>query len=228
MGTPDRVNADFDERVVLSTGEHDWIASPQQGVERRLLDRVGGEVARATSLVRFAPESYFPPHVHGGGEEYLVLDGVFSDESGDYPAGSYVRNPPGSKHKPHTEGGCTIFVKLRQMKPQDEAHVVIDTSTCGGWQRRGPGQRVLELFAAPDGEETVTIEELAPGGRHETAEAVGGEELLVLSGTLEDEHGTYGEGVWVRNPPGFVRSLVSALGCRFWRKQGHLSNVVSS
>jgi anti-sigma factor ChrR (cupin superfamily) len=106
--------------------------------------------------------------------------------------------------------------------------VVIDTSTGNGWQQRGPGHRVLELFNAADGEEVVSIEQLAAGGRHDTAEAEGGEELLVLAGVLQDEHGTYGEGAWVRNPPGFVRHLVSANGCRFWRKGGHLRNVVSS
>lgn len=228
MSTPERVNADFGERVVVVTAADDWIASPQQGVERRLLDRVGAEVARATSLVRFAPQSYFPAHAHGGGEEYLVLDGVFSDESGDYPTGSYVRNPPGSKHKPHTEGGCTIFVKLRQMKPRDKAHVVTDTSTDDGWQQCGPGHRRLELFSATDGEETVTIEDLSPDGRHDASCAQGGEEILVLSGVLEDEHGRYCKGAWIRNPPGFARRFKSADGCRFWRKCGHLSNVVSS
>ena len=104
------VNADFAGRVVVQTNDLPWLPSPQAGVDRRLLDRVGGEVARATSLVRYAPASRFPAHAHALGEEFLVLDGVFSDEHGDYPKGTYVRNPPGSRHTPHTGPGCTIFV----------------------------------------------------------------------------------------------------------------------
>ena len=110
------VKADFAERVVVPTYELPWLPSPQAGIDRRLLDRVGGEVARATSLVRYAPASRFPAHEHGFGEEFLVLDGVFSDEHGDYPKGTYVRNPPGSRHMPKTGPGCVIFVKLQQMQ----------------------------------------------------------------------------------------------------------------
>src|SRR6266704_5630699 len=110
------VNADFSRRVVIATDEMPWIPSPQAGVERRPLDRIGGEVARATSLVRYAPASAFAAHTHGLGEEFLVLDGVLSDEHGDYPTGTYVRNPPGSRHSPRTAPGCMILVKLRQMR----------------------------------------------------------------------------------------------------------------
>jgi anti-sigma factor ChrR (cupin superfamily) len=115
------INADFDRRVVIDTGAQPWITSPEPGVERRPLDRVGGEVARATSLVRYAPGSSFSAHEHGGGEEFLVLEGVFDDEHGRYPAGTYVRNPPGSRHRPFTDDGCVLFVKLRQFAPDDSA-----------------------------------------------------------------------------------------------------------
>ena len=113
------INADFTQRVVIRTAGLPWLPSPQAGVERRMLDRVGGEVARATSLVRYAAQSSFPAHVHALGEEFLVLDGVFGDEHGDYPAGTYVRNPPGSRHAPRTAPGCVILVKLRQMAPDE-------------------------------------------------------------------------------------------------------------
>jgi len=106
-----RLNADFRQRVLVHAAELPWVASPVTGVERRMLDRIGEEVARATSLVRYAPGSRFSRHVHGGGEEFLVLEGVFQDEHGDYPAGSYVRNPPHSAHTPASAGGCVIFVK---------------------------------------------------------------------------------------------------------------------
>ena len=111
------INADFSRQVTLLPDQMEWEASPAKGVERIKLDRMGEESGHATSLVRFAPESYFPEHTHTGGEEFLVLEGVFSDETGDYPAGSYVRNPIGTRHKPHTKEGCTIFVKLCQFEP---------------------------------------------------------------------------------------------------------------
>jgi anti-sigma factor ChrR (cupin superfamily) len=82
-----KLNADFSKRAVVHAATLAWTASPVPGVERRMLDRIGDEVARATSIVRYAPRSCFPPHVHGGGEEFLVLEGVFQDEHGDFPAG---------------------------------------------------------------------------------------------------------------------------------------------
>ena len=138
------VNADFTRRVVIATDTLPWIPSPQAGIERRLLDRIGGEVARATSLVRYAPASTFPAHEHGLGEEFLVLDGVFSDEHGDYGEGTYVRNPPRSRHTPRTAPGCTIFVKLRQMPPTETKRVVIDTAKADmeAGRPEGPGPAV--------------------------------------------------------------------------------------
>src|SRR5262245_3272776 len=105
------LNADFSQRVAIHAARLAWVPSPMAGVERRMLDRIGEEVARATSIVRYAPHSHFSPHTHGGGEEFLVLDGIFQDEHGDYPAGSYVRNPPTTRHTPGSEPGCVIFVK---------------------------------------------------------------------------------------------------------------------
>ena len=121
------LNADFDQRIVIRPEDREWVASPAGGVERCMLDRIGEEVARATSLVRFAAGSRFDAHTHGGGEEFLVIDGVFSDETGDFPAGSYVRNPIGTEHSPHTDQGCTIFVKLHQFAKDDTTPVSINT-----------------------------------------------------------------------------------------------------
>src|SRR6476661_2253843 len=139
------INADFTKRVVLATNDLPWSPSPQAGVERRLLDRIGGEVARATSLVRYAPASAFPAHSHALGEEFLVLDGVFSDEHGDYPAGTYVRNPPGSRHSPRTAPGCTILVKLRQMAPSEKTRLVIDSTTAHWHPAAQAGLTILPL-----------------------------------------------------------------------------------
>jgi anti-sigma factor ChrR (cupin superfamily) len=121
------LHADLSQRAVVLTPTLAWIPSPMVGVERRLLDRNGDEVARATSVVRYAPGSHFEPHSHGGGEEILVLEGTFSDEHGDYATGTYLRNPVGSSHAPFSAEGCTILVKLRQMHPLDQQRIAIDT-----------------------------------------------------------------------------------------------------
>jgi anti-sigma factor ChrR (cupin superfamily) len=221
------LNADFSRRVVIATDELPWIASPQAGVERRQLDRIGSEVARATSLVRYAPASAFPPHVHGLGEEFLVLDGVFSDERGDYRVGTYVRNPPGSHHSPRTAPGCIIFVKLRQMAPSGEPRVVIDTASEHWNLGDVPGHTRIGLYAAtPDAAthdaERVTMERLEVGAVLPVMDCAGGEEIFVLSGELRDEQGTYGPGTWIRNPAGHRRSLGSRAGVTYWAKRGHL------
>jgi anti-sigma factor ChrR (cupin superfamily) len=217
----DRINADFAQRIVIATDEMPWIPSPQAGVERRMLDRIGDEVARATSLVRYAATSSFPAHEHTLGEEYLVLSGVFSDEHGDYPTGTYVRNPPLSRHTPHTEPGCVIFVKLRQMRPDESNRLVIDTSTSVGKPGEQPGLTRLPLYDV-DGGESVAIEQLAPGTELPEVDCPAGEEILILEGSLRDKHGSYGRGTWIRNPPGFRRARGSANGTTYWVKRGHL------
>ena len=181
-GTTMQLNADFSRRVVVHAGTLDWVASPMTGVHRRMLDRIGDEVARATSIVRYAPASHFSPHVHDGGEEFLVLDGVFQDEHGDYPAGSYVRNPPTSRHTPGSAVGCTIFVKLWQFDLADRTQVRIATADAGihsGSDR--PTVSVQPLFQDPV--EQVRLEQWAPGARVNIS-APGGLELLVLTGII--------------------------------------------
>ena len=215
-------NADFAERVVIDTDRLAWVPSPSAGVERRMLDRIGGEVARATSIVRYAPDSRFSSHRHDGGEEFLVLDGVFSDTLGDYPAGSYVRNPPGSAHAPWTHRGCIIFVKLRQMAETESARVVVAANDSAWQALDAQGARRALLYACPQAREVVALEALPPGYNGPVETCPHGEEILVLDGTLEDEHGRYPADTWLRNPPGFRRRLRSAGGARYWVKRGHL------
>lgn len=218
----ERLNSDFSQRIVIATNELPWIASPQPGVERRPLDRIGGEVARATSLVRYAPRSIFPPHEHGLGEEFLVLDGIFSDEHGDYAPGTYVRNPPGSRHSPRTSPGCIVLVKLRQMALTDQKRVVIDTTTSTWEQGDVEGHTRLGLYAASQNAERVTMERLGAGAKLAQMECPGGEEIFVVSGDLADEHGTYGAGTWMRNPARYRRSFKTNGGATYWAKRGHL------
>ena len=124
---PIQINADHAQRCVVNSSQLEWQPSPSPLVQRRLLERDGGEVARATSVVRYEPGASFERHVHERGEEILVLDGSFCDDSGTHGPGTYLHNPPGSSHAPFSVDGCTLFVKLRHLQPQDSERVVVDT-----------------------------------------------------------------------------------------------------
>ena len=215
------VNADFNARVAIDARNMPWIASPQAGVERKMLDRVGDEVARATSIVRYAPGSVFAPHTHELGEEFLVLTGTFEDDQGAYPAGTYVRNPPGSRHRPFSTAGCEIFVKLRQFQAGDDARVVIDTSQAAFRPGLVPGLTVLPLHEY--GSEHVALVRWAPGTRFQAHTHWGGEEILVLEGTFSDEYGDYPAGSWLRNPHLSRHQPFSDEGCLIYVKVGHLA-----
>jgi hypothetical protein len=215
------INADFSMRAVVHAARLDWIPSPMAGVERRMLDRVGEEVARATSIVRYAPNSAFSPHVHHGGEEFLVLDGVFQDEHGDYPTGSYVRNPPMSQHTPGTRKGCLLFVKLHQFDPGDRTFVRIDTKrTASSTDAQGHGIEVMTLYE--DTRERVVFETIASGVSVEIGDK-DGFEMLVVEGALTVDGEDFEPQSWLRLPPGDRASLVSGpKGATLWIKRRHL------
>src|SRR5262245_2310599 len=195
---PMELNADFSQRVAVHAAKLPWIPSPMAGVHRRMLDRIGDEVARATSIVRYAPRSHFSPHSHPGGEEFLVLDGVFQDEHGDYPAGFYIRNPPTTRHTPGSEPGCVIFVKLWQFDPEDRTEVRIDTGKTAFEPAPGrPGIEIMSLFR--DAREEVRLERWAPEARIESA-LPDGAEILVLSGSFEERGEAFKEQSWLRLP----------------------------
>jgi hypothetical protein len=219
-----KINADFDQRVVVHAAQLPWVDSPVPGVQRRMLDRVGAEVARATSLVRYAPHSTFTAHTHGGGEEFIVLDGVFQDERADYPAGSYVRNPPTSRHTPGSASGCVIFVKLWQFAPEDRQSVVIDMNRQRALlDAARPGVSVLPLFQ--DLRETVQLEVWQPNTPIEV-DYGGGAELLVLEGSFVCEADSLTALSWLRLPAGgHLSAKAGPAGARIWVKQGHLRFV---
>lgn len=216
-----RLNADFSERVVVRPKDYAWVNSPASGVDRMMLDRIGDEVARATTIVRFAPNSSFDAHTHGGGEEFLVLEGVFSDEHADYRAGTYVRNPIGTSHTPHIgPEGATILVKLHQFDQDDTAPVVIDSTAEEFRPGMVPGLSVLPLHTAAS--ENVALVRWAPGTKFNPHRHWGGEEIFVIEGTFQDEHGDYPSGSWIRSPHQSVHAPWSDEGCLIYVKTGHL------
>jgi hypothetical protein len=222
-----KLNADFDARAVIHAARLDWTPSPILGVDRRMLDRIGDEVARATSIVRYAPHSRFPPHTHGGGEEFLVLNGVFQDEHGDYPVGTYVRNPPTSSHTPGSEPGCTLFVKLWQFDPDDRTQLRLDTSALSlAPAPELPGVEFAPLFESAW--EFVLLERWAPEVTIDVP-LPGGIELLVLDGSFVEGREEFSTHSWLRLPAGAtLRAAAGPQGYRLWVKSGHLARMPRS
>lgn len=216
------LNADFSKRAAVHAARTPWVPSPIAGVERRMLDRIGDEVARATSIVRYAPGSRFSRHTHGGGEEFLVLDGVFQDEHGDYPAGFYIRNPPTSQHTPGSESGCTILVKLWQFDPNDRTQLRVDTGKTPFV--RVPNRADVELMPLfHDQREDVRLERWAPGAEVVLGD-LGGIELLVLEGSFVESGERFDAQSWLRLPAGEgTIAKAGPNGCRLWVKSGHLA-----
>ena len=214
------INADFTRRAVVYATQLEGVASPTVGVDRIMLDRIGDEVARATSIVRFIPGSVFPMHTHGGGEEFLVLEGTFSDEFGDFGPGFYLRNPVGTSHTPFTREGCTIFVKLWQFQDGDDESVAIDTRAATFVPGTVDGLSVLPLHQFET--ESTSLVRWQPGTYFNRHTHFGGEEIYVLEGTFEDEFGSYPAGTWLRSPHRSMHTPFSDEGCLIYVKVGHL------
>ena len=216
-----QINADFSQRVLLHGAQMPWVDSPVPGVQRRMLDRLGDEVARATSLVRYAPGSRFSAHTHGGGEEFLVVQGVFQDEHGNFPAGAYIRNPPTTRHTPGSAPGCIIFVKLWQFDSADRTPVMVATHKIGRVPDAArPGIAVTPLFE--DARETVQIETWDAGARADV-QMPDGAELLVLEGGLAEAGEPLRPMSWLRLPRGArLTAIAGSDGAKVWIKTRHL------
>ncbi|MBX2837844.1 MAG: cupin domain-containing protein [Gammaproteobacteria bacterium] len=218
------VNADFSKRVLLHGDSIPWEDSPMAGVVRRRLDRVDTEDERVTTIVRYAPGSQFSSHVHTGGEEFIVLDGIFQDDYGDWPAGSYVRNPPQSSHTPRSAPGCTIFVKLWQFAPSDRTFVHANRHKLGAVPDRDrPGVNVSPLYE--DEVESVRFEHWEPNATV-TVDATGGGEIFVLEGGFTEAGDVLREQSWLRVPVGTtIEAIAGARGTDVWIKTNHLRGL---
>ena len=218
-----RLNADLDRPLFVHAARLDWVPSPAAGVERRMLYREGDEVARATSIVRYAPGSAFPEHVHSGGEEILVLEGTFQDEHGDYPAGSYFRNPPGTAHSPAAADGCTIFVRLWQFRRDD--HVQINRPPGNGTPLALRQGATVARLLFEDPQERVWIEDWAPGSNI-TVENPRGLEFLVTAGKAVINGEICAPQSWGRLPAGWpLLATTGTSGAQIWVKAAPLQHA---
>ncbi len=219
----DAFNADFTRRAVVHTTEIDWRPSPSPSVWRKRLDLTGpSESSRVTSVVRYDPDSAFHAHPHPDGEEILVLDGTFSDEHGDYPAGTYLLNPEGFSHAPFSKDGCVLFVKLQQYPGASRRQITLDTNA-GRWTPgRTPGVEMMTLYEEEGYPERVRLYRFAAGTRSAMHEHPAGEEIFVIDGDLSDQHDRYTAGSWVRYPRGSRHEVSTENGCTIYVKDGHL------
>jgi anti-sigma factor ChrR (cupin superfamily) len=214
------INGDLEKRASVDANAMDWSSSPSPTVWRKRLHRVGpAEAGQVTSVVRYEPNSSFPIHDHPEGEEILVLEGVFSDEHGNWPAGTYLLNPEGFRHAPFSIEGCVILVKLRQSSGLDREHVAMNTCQLD-WQPGGmSGIEVKPLYSQEGYSDTVQLERWAPGTSLPTASYEKGVEFFVLDGTFEDELGSYPKETWLRLPVGASHQPRSTTGCDLWVKR---------
>lgn len=213
------LNMNFDERLAINTQKQEWQPSPSATVWRKPLEREAKESGHTTSVVRYEPGASFKQHSHPYGEEILVLEGVFSDEHGDYPAGTYLRNPPGSKHSPFSNEGCVILVKLNQFDKRDLSEVRVNTNTAEWLQGQG-GLQVMPLHNFEH--EHVALVKWPVGEVFKPHKHFGGEEIFVLSGTFKDEHGEYAKGTWIRSPHMSQHHPYVDEETIIWVKTGHL------
>ena len=222
-----KLNADLTLRASSNIHELEWENSPSTGVQRQRLEQDDDNppVERVTTIVRFAPQSSFSGHVHDGGEEFLVLEGIFSDQHADYPAGYYVRNPKGTGHAPHSDEGCTILVKLWQMHSDDQQHVSINTNDKNLWQKDDKFGEVLPLFDAHY--ESVCMMKWSAEKKFTELKFDAGVEYFVLHGNFSDDAGIYNEGSWLRLPAGSTQSITVNEDCLVLRKSNHLLKPVS-
>ena len=227
MSDLDYINGDMSKFVSTDTNKMKWQESPSGTVWRKRLHLVGpSEAGQVTSLVMYEANSDFHAHSHPGGEEILVLGGTFSDERGDFAAGTYLLNPEGYEHTPFSKEGGIIFVKLRQYPGKDRSQIVVDTQNLE-WIESVPGISIKMLYSELNYPEEVSLQKWEGGASPGEISYPLGAELLILKGDLQDENGTYAEMSWIRYPAGFKHTPSSPSGCEFYIKRGGVSSLDS-
>jgi anti-sigma factor ChrR (cupin superfamily) len=218
--SPKSINGDLAARVAVDTAAMEWTPSPSRTVWRKRVHLVGPvESGQVTSVVRYEPQSTFHVHDHPDGEEILVLDGVFSDERGDWPAGTYLLNPEGFRHAPFSREGCVLFVKLRQFPGRTREHVALRTESMP-WEPVRDGVAVRRLYSQDGFFDSMRLERWEPGVQLGRIDYPGGAELFVLGGSFADARGACARGFWLRLPPGTSHSPSTDEGCVLYIKEG--------
>ena len=223
------INGDLSVRVMVDTTRLEWTPSPSGTVWRKRVHLVGPpESGQVTSVVRYEPRSTFPTHDHPDGEEILVLEGIFSDEHGDWPAGTFLLNPEGFRHAPFSKPGCLLFVKLRQFPGRERHHVVVDTRKLS-WQSSSiPGSSEKHLYQQAGFSDQVLLEQWSPQADRGITSYAQGAEMFVLEGEFADEAGSYSAGCWLRFPAGSQHRPRTVQGCTLYIKKSGLPYLRSA
>ena len=220
MNAAQTINGDLAVRVAVDTAAMEWTPSPSRTVWRKRVHLVGPvESGQVTSVVRYEPRSTFHVHDHPDGEEILVLDGVFSDEHGDWPRGTYLTNPEGFRHAPFSRDGCVLFVKLRQFPGRTREHVALRSESLP-WEAARAGVAVRRLYSQPEFTDSMRLERWEPRARLGRVDYASGAELFVVDGSFGDAGGSFGRGAWLRLPPGASHSPSTDEGCVLYIKEG--------
>jgi anti-sigma factor ChrR (cupin superfamily) len=223
------INGNLRKRAHADTASMPWTASPSGTVWRKRVHLVGPvEAGQVTAVVRYEPGSSFHAHDHPDGEEILVLAGVFSDEHGDWPAGTFLLNPAGFRHAPFSRDGCVLFVKLRQAPGEDRSHVVVQTHDMPWTPTTRPGVEAKRLYAQTGFSDEVHLERWAPAAEPPAASYPGGAEIFVLDGDFADEAGDYRAGTWLRLPAGAMHAPKTRHGCTLYVKRGGLAYLTDA
>jgi len=225
----DAINGDLAVRAVADTNRMQWTPSPSGSVWRKRVHLVGPpESGQVTSVVRYEPHSTFPSHDHPDGEEILVLDGVFSDEHGDWPAGTFLLNPEGFRHRPFSEPGCVLFVKLRQFAGRERRHICVDTNTLAWEPTSIRGVACKKLYEQAGFRDVIVLERWAPETDRGVICHEQGAEFFVLDGDFDDEAGSYATRCWLRLPAGARHRPRSVNGCTLYVKSAGLAYLKSA
>lgn len=229
MSDNEIINGDMTKFVEVNTNSMTWQESPSGTVWRKRLHLVGPtEAGQVTSLVMYEANADFHAHPHPGGEEILILGGTFSDERGDFTAGTYLLNPEGYEHTPFSKEGGLIFVKLRQYPGTDRSQIVVESQNKEWIQSTVQGIAIKMLYSEHNYPEEVSLQKWNEGASPGELSYPDGAEILILKGSLKDEFGLYNEMTWLRYPAGAKHSPVSPAGCEFYIKRGGVSSLEST
>ena len=228
MSENDQINGDMTKFVAVDTKKMKWQESPSGTVWRKRLHLVGPtQGGQVTSLVMYEANSDFHAHSRPGGEEILVLGGTFSDDRGDFTAGTYLLNPEGYEHAPFSKKGGIIFVKLRQYHGENRSQIVVESQN-KKWVESGiPGIAIKMLYSEHGYPEQMSLQKWSPGATPGEMSYPEGAEILILKGSLQDQSGLYGEMTWLRYPAGSKHTPESSEGCEIYIKRGGVTSLDS-
>lgn len=222
------INGDLAASVAVDTSAMDWTPSPSRTVWRKRVHLVGPpESGQVTSVVRYEPGSTFPIHDHPDGEEILVLDGVFSDEHGDWPAGTYLLNPEGFRHAPFSRDGCQLFVKLRQFPSGARNHIVINTDEMEWQPVPHTGIETKPLYSQPGFTDSMQLERWPANTTLDNVVYNEGAEIFIIEGEFQDDAGQHAAGAWLRFPAGSQHTPQTQRGCTIYKKTNGLRYLKS-